>query len=162
MEFMDGVKIWLSSQVADLLNIGIQKLIPWYKCLISSSGYVDKYLKYVFFYILYFCHSLLAAHGRLLSDSPHVSNKKLMYSKNAPLYTDSEGNFDITMALFRFLHQSDDQYNCCTHRGSCKHLLSLVIGCLWQYRDWGKPTDLMLWACPTWNYSVSSVLSKTT
>jgi transposase len=37
-EFMEGVKKWLSSQIADIINTGIQKLIPRYdKCLSSGS-----------------------------------------------------------------------------------------------------------------------------
>jgi hypothetical protein len=41
---MEGVKVWLISQAADdLLDRGIQKLIPqFYKCLIFSSDHVEK------------------------------------------------------------------------------------------------------------------------
>jgi hypothetical protein len=36
-------KTWLSSQVADFFDTGIEKLIPQYdKCLNSSSDYVEK------------------------------------------------------------------------------------------------------------------------
>jgi hypothetical protein len=35
---MEGVKTWLSSQVADFFDRGIQKLIPWYNKCISSGG----------------------------------------------------------------------------------------------------------------------------
>jgi hypothetical protein len=41
-ELMEGVKTWLSSQVADFFDTGIQKLIPRYKCLISGGYYVEK------------------------------------------------------------------------------------------------------------------------
>jgi hypothetical protein len=42
-ELMEGVKKWLSSQVADFFGIGIQKLIPRYDiCLNSSGDYVEK------------------------------------------------------------------------------------------------------------------------
>jgi hypothetical protein len=41
-ELMEGVKTWLSSQVADFFDIGIQKLIFQYKCLNSGSDYVEK------------------------------------------------------------------------------------------------------------------------
>jgi hypothetical protein len=52
-ESMEGVKTWLSSQVADFFDTGIQKLIPRYdKCLNSGGYYVEKYRKYVhIFYI---------------------------------------------------------------------------------------------------------------
>jgi hypothetical protein len=51
---MDGVKMWLSSQVTDFFDTGIQKLIPQYdECLNSGSDYVEKQLKYVhFLYII--------------------------------------------------------------------------------------------------------------
>jgi hypothetical protein len=40
---MGDVKTWLSSQVADFFDTGIQKLIPQYdKCLSSGSDYVEK------------------------------------------------------------------------------------------------------------------------
>jgi hypothetical protein len=53
-KLMDGVKTWLSSQVTDFFDIGIQKLIPHCdKCLSSGSDYVEKQLKYVhFLYII--------------------------------------------------------------------------------------------------------------
>jgi hypothetical protein len=41
-EFMEGAKTWLSSQVADFLETGIQKLIPRYKCLNSNGDYAEK------------------------------------------------------------------------------------------------------------------------
>jgi hypothetical protein len=42
-EFMEDVKMWLSLQVADFFDGGIQKLISQFdKCLISSSDYVKK------------------------------------------------------------------------------------------------------------------------
>jgi hypothetical protein len=51
-EFMEGVKMWLSSMVADFFDRGIQKLIPRYnKCLNLGDDYVEKKLKYV----LIFC-----------------------------------------------------------------------------------------------------------
>jgi hypothetical protein len=36
-ELMEGVKIWLSSQMAEFFNIGIQKLIPRYDKFFSSA-----------------------------------------------------------------------------------------------------------------------------
>jgi hypothetical protein len=42
-ELMEGVKMWLSSQAADFLDTGIQKLIPGYnKCLNSGGDYIEK------------------------------------------------------------------------------------------------------------------------
>jgi hypothetical protein len=42
-ELVEGVKTWLSSQVADFLDKGIQKLVPWYDMCLSSGGdYVEK------------------------------------------------------------------------------------------------------------------------
>jgi transposase len=42
-EFMEDVKMWLSSQVPDVFDTGIQKLIPPYvKCLNSYGDYVEK------------------------------------------------------------------------------------------------------------------------
>jgi hypothetical protein len=42
-ELMEGVKTWLSSQVTDFFDTGIQKLISCYdKCLNSGSDYVEK------------------------------------------------------------------------------------------------------------------------
>jgi hypothetical protein len=41
-KLMEGVETWLSSQVADFFDTGIQKLIPWYKCLSSGGDYVEK------------------------------------------------------------------------------------------------------------------------
>jgi hypothetical protein len=35
---MEGVKMWLSSQVADSFDAGIQNLIPWYDKCLSSGG----------------------------------------------------------------------------------------------------------------------------
>jgi hypothetical protein len=47
-ELMEGVKTWLSSQVADSFDIGTQEFISWYNnCLSSSGDYVEKQLKYV-------------------------------------------------------------------------------------------------------------------
>jgi histone-lysine N-methyltransferase SETMAR len=47
-EMMESVKTWLSSQVADFFNTGIQNLISWYsKCLNSGDVYVEKQLKYM-------------------------------------------------------------------------------------------------------------------
>jgi histone-lysine N-methyltransferase SETMAR len=47
-ELMVGAKTWLSSQVADFFDTGIQKLIPRCdRCLNSGGDYVEKYLKYV-------------------------------------------------------------------------------------------------------------------
>jgi hypothetical protein len=40
---MEDVKTWLSWQVADLFDTGIQKRIPRYgKCLNSGNDYVEK------------------------------------------------------------------------------------------------------------------------
>jgi hypothetical protein len=40
---MEGVTMWLSSQVADFFDTGIQKLIPQYdKSFNSSSNYAEK------------------------------------------------------------------------------------------------------------------------
>jgi hypothetical protein len=45
---MEGVKTWLSSQVTDFFDTGIQKLIPRYeKCLNSRDDYVEMQLKYI-------------------------------------------------------------------------------------------------------------------
>jgi hypothetical protein len=41
-ELMECVKTWLSSQVADFFNTGIQKLIPRYKCPNSGGDNVEK------------------------------------------------------------------------------------------------------------------------
>jgi hypothetical protein len=41
-QLIESVKTWLSSQAADFIDTGIQKLIPQYKCLNSSSNYVEK------------------------------------------------------------------------------------------------------------------------
>jgi hypothetical protein len=42
-EFVECVKMWLSSEMADFFNTGIRKLIPQYdKCLSSSGDYVEK------------------------------------------------------------------------------------------------------------------------
>jgi hypothetical protein len=41
-ELMEGVKIWLNSQVADFFDAGIQKLIPRYECLNPSGNYIEK------------------------------------------------------------------------------------------------------------------------
>jgi hypothetical protein len=41
-ELMEGVKMWLSLQVADFFDTGIQNLIPRYKCLNSGGDYVEK------------------------------------------------------------------------------------------------------------------------
>jgi histone-lysine N-methyltransferase SETMAR len=41
-EMMEGVKTRLSSQAAGFFGTGIQKLIPRYKCLNSSSDYFEK------------------------------------------------------------------------------------------------------------------------
>jgi hypothetical protein len=39
---MEGVESWLSLQLADFFDIGVQKLIPRYdKCINSSSDYVE-------------------------------------------------------------------------------------------------------------------------
>jgi histone-lysine N-methyltransferase SETMAR len=47
-ESMEGVKMWLSSQVADFYDTGIQKLIPQCdKCLNSGGDYVEKKFMYV-------------------------------------------------------------------------------------------------------------------
>jgi transposase len=47
-ELMEGVKIWLTSQAADFIDTGIQKLILRYdKCLSSDDDYVEKYFKFV-------------------------------------------------------------------------------------------------------------------
>jgi histone-lysine N-methyltransferase SETMAR len=45
-ELMEGVKTYLSSQAAPFFDTGIQKLIPQYECLNSSSDYVEKWLRY--------------------------------------------------------------------------------------------------------------------
>jgi hypothetical protein len=43
-ELMEGVKTWLSSQVADFFDTGIQKLVPRYdKCLSSGGDCVENY-----------------------------------------------------------------------------------------------------------------------
>jgi histone-lysine N-methyltransferase SETMAR len=45
-ESMEGIKTWLSSQVADFFDTGIQKLIPRYDwCLNSGSDYAEKYVR---------------------------------------------------------------------------------------------------------------------
>jgi hypothetical protein len=42
-ELMEGVKMWLSWQVADFFDTRIQKLIPRYeKCLSSGNDYFEK------------------------------------------------------------------------------------------------------------------------
>jgi hypothetical protein len=42
-ELMEGVKTWLSSQMADFSDTGVQKLIPQYdKCLNSGSDCIEK------------------------------------------------------------------------------------------------------------------------
>jgi hypothetical protein len=42
---MEGVKTWLSSQVADFFDTDVQKLIPGYdKCPSSGGNSVKKYL----------------------------------------------------------------------------------------------------------------------
>jgi hypothetical protein len=42
-ELMEGVKTWLSPQMAGFLDTGIQKLIPRYdKCLNSGDHYIEK------------------------------------------------------------------------------------------------------------------------
>jgi transposase len=41
-ELMEGVKTWLSSEAADILDTGIQKLISRYKCFNSACEYVEK------------------------------------------------------------------------------------------------------------------------
>jgi hypothetical protein len=42
-ELMEGVRMWLNSQVADFFDTGIQKLIPQYDSYLSSSGdYIEK------------------------------------------------------------------------------------------------------------------------
>jgi hypothetical protein len=48
-ELMEDVKTWLSSQVADFFDTGIQKLIPQYdKCLNSGGDYVVKYVFFIY------------------------------------------------------------------------------------------------------------------
>jgi hypothetical protein len=45
---MEGIKTWLSSQVTDFCDTGMQKLIPRCdKCLSSSGDKVEKYIKYI-------------------------------------------------------------------------------------------------------------------
>jgi hypothetical protein len=40
---MEGVKAWLSLQVADFFDTGTHKLIPqYYKCLSSCGDYIEK------------------------------------------------------------------------------------------------------------------------
>jgi hypothetical protein len=40
---VEGVEMWLSPQMADFFDRGLQKLIPQYdKCLNSGSDYVEK------------------------------------------------------------------------------------------------------------------------
>jgi hypothetical protein len=57
---MEGVKTWLSSQVADVFDTGIQKLIHQYdKCLNSSGDCSGKQLKYVCIFSIYNFFSLL-------------------------------------------------------------------------------------------------------
>jgi hypothetical protein len=42
-EFMEAVKLWLSSQAADFFDTGIQKLNPRYDKILNSSGdYIEK------------------------------------------------------------------------------------------------------------------------
>jgi hypothetical protein len=49
---MEDVKEWLSSQVADFFDIGVQKPIPGYDTCLSSGGdYVKKHLKNVHMFI---------------------------------------------------------------------------------------------------------------
>jgi transposase len=46
-ELIEGVKTWLSSQVADFFDTSIKKLIPPYKYLNSGGAYFEKSLTYV-------------------------------------------------------------------------------------------------------------------
>jgi hypothetical protein len=47
-ELMKGIKTWLSKQLGDFSDTGIEKLIPrCNNCLNSSGDYVEKQLKYV-------------------------------------------------------------------------------------------------------------------
>jgi hypothetical protein len=41
-ELMEGVKTWLSSQVADIFDTGVPQIIPRYKCLNSGGDHVEK------------------------------------------------------------------------------------------------------------------------
>lgn len=44
MRLMEGVKMCLSSQAADIFDTDIQKLIPLYKFLSSDTDYADRYV----------------------------------------------------------------------------------------------------------------------
>jgi histone-lysine N-methyltransferase SETMAR len=68
---MEGVKTWLSSEVADFSDTGIQLIPRNDKCLNSGGDYVEKQLKYVSIFIynkmFFSLLVLLTAHRRLLS-----------------------------------------------------------------------------------------------
>jgi hypothetical protein len=56
---MEGVKTWLSSQAADFLDTGIQKLIPWIDKYLNSGGdYVEKYVRIFSIQQIFFSHCL--------------------------------------------------------------------------------------------------------
>jgi histone-lysine N-methyltransferase SETMAR len=51
-ELMGGVKMWLSSQAADLFDTGIQKLIPRYDKYLNSGGdYCENSLVCTYFFV---------------------------------------------------------------------------------------------------------------
>jgi hypothetical protein len=41
-ELMDGVNNWLHNLAAPFFDKGLQKLVPWYKCLNVDGNYVEK------------------------------------------------------------------------------------------------------------------------
>jgi hypothetical protein len=41
-EVKDAVNTWFASQAASFYDVGIQKLVPRYKCLNNSGNYVEK------------------------------------------------------------------------------------------------------------------------
>jgi hypothetical protein len=52
-ELMEGVKIWLSLQAADVFDTGLQKLIPQHdKYINSSHDYIENWLMYVYIFCI--------------------------------------------------------------------------------------------------------------
>jgi hypothetical protein len=78
---MEGVKTWLSSQVADFFDTSIKNLCPNMTSLNSCSDYVENELKCVriFLYIIHFflIVFLLTAHQKLFSD--HISPRDSLH-----------------------------------------------------------------------------------
>jgi hypothetical protein len=59
-------------------------------------------------------------------------------------------DFDAPLIWCPWNSPSDQCGPCCTHRGSCKHLVSLVLGCLWQDEgDWiiSCGASPQIWCC---------------